>query len=400
MSTISSNLADAKRNAEAMVKGLDESDLSQISIDNKEENKGLIQTHSTCEGEEKSDLTKAGGRISPPPGIHRILLKIFNIIGGRRSSPLRTNIMPTETIDEVGEYDTTANSSTINMQKIEPMIPEKTTNIQSQFVVINNYNNYAYPGPAFPPNIMPPGMPPHMSDPRYGFYPPMPTPGHPYNPYYYPYPNYPAPTPVPNQYFPYRPREQKDPEKTQEEDLDKLLEKIEVAARDQASCRLLQRKLEEKSTEFTQKIFSRLITDIASYMNDPFGNYLCQKVFEQCDSTQMSQVIDHISADVVSIATDLHGTRAIQKVIEKAVTDSDLLIKATQLLKGHIAKLVMDNNGNHVVQQCLQNIKAPHNQFIYDEVAENCLAIATHKHGCCVLQKCIDFSNESQKVFL
>ncbi len=51
-----------------------------------------------------------------------------------------------------------------------------------------------------------------------------------------------------------------------------------------------------------------------------------------------------------------------------------------------------------MVQQCLVNIKAPFNQFIYDEITHDCLPIAMHKHGCCVLQKCIDSSNPDQKV--
>ena len=273
---------------------------------------------------------------------------------------------------------------------MQPIVPTKTTNIQGQFVVINNYNNYTYPAP-FPPAGQPGA--------GYNFYqyPPPPPPGQPYPPYYYPYT---IPTPPPPSYFPYKPNEAKEPEKVQEVDLDKLLAKIEVSARDQASCRLLQKKLEEGGKEFREKIFDRLVSDIASYMNDPFANYLCQKLFEQCDTSQIALVIEHVASQVVAIATDLHGTRAIQKVIEKSVCDPAVLDKVISVLKGHIAQLVMDNNGNHVVQQCLINIKAPSNQFIYEEIMLNCLAIATHKHGCCVLQKCIDYSDETQKVVL
>ena len=41
-------------------------------------------------------------------------------------------------------------------------------------------------------------------------------------------------------------------------------------------------------------------------------------------------------------------------------------------------------------------------QFIYDAVTSgnNCVAVATHRHGCCVLQRCIDHASESQKVQL
>ncbi len=42
------------------------------------------------------------------------------------------------------------------------------------------------------------------------------------------------------------------------------------------------------------------------------------------------------------------------------------------------------------------------NQFIYDSVTtgNNCVAVATHRHGCCVLQRCIDHASKKQKVQL
>src|SRR5690606_2697888 len=36
-------------------------------------------------------------------------------------------------------------------------------------------------------------------------------------------------------------------------------------------------------------------------------------------------------------------------------------------------------------------------QFIYDVVAMHCLHVATHRHGCCVFQRCIDHGTASQK---
>lgn len=60
--------------------------------------------------------------------------------------------------------------------------------------------------------------------------------------------------------------------------------------------------------------------------------------------------------------------------------------------------LIKDLNGNHVIQKCLHRLSAEHRQFIYDAVSEKCVEVATHKHGCCVLQRCIDYASASQKV--
>lgn len=60
--------------------------------------------------------------------------------------------------------------------------------------------------------------------------------------------------------------------------------------------------------------------------------------------------------------------------------------------------LIKDINGNHVIQKCLHRLSFADKQFVYDAVSDNCIEVATHRHGCCVLQRCIDFSAESQKV--
>ena len=40
------------------------------------------------------------------------------------------------------------------------------------------------------------------------------------------------------------------------------------------------------------------------------------------------------------------------------------------------------------------------NQFIYDAVGNNCVAVGTHRHGCCVLQRCIDHASGEQRARL
>lgn len=36
-------------------------------------------------------------------------------------------------------------------------------------------------------------------------------------------------------------------------------------------------------------------------------------------------------------------------------------------------------------------------QFIFDAAASHCVEIATHRHGCCVMQRCVDFASALQK---
>ena len=53
-----------------------------------------------------------------------------------------------------------------------------------------------------------------------------------------------------------------------------------------------------------------------------------------------------------------------------------------------------------MIQKCLAKLSRNQNQFIYDAVSRQCISVATHRHGCCVLQRCLDHAVETQRVQL
>ena len=57
----------------------------------------------------------------------------------------------------------------------------------------------------------------------------------------------------------------------------------------------------------------------------------------------------------------------------------------------------MDTNGNHVIQRCLQHMSSNEKQFVFDAILINCLTVATHRHGCCVVQRCLDAADNVQR---
>ena len=63
-------------------------------------------------------------------------------------------------------------------------------------------------------------------------------------------------------------------------------------------------------------------------------------------------------------------------------------------------QLIQDLNGNHVIQKCLNRLSAEDAQFIFNAVGANCVVVGTHRHGCCVLQRCIDHASGQQKAHL
>ncbi|RMZ91329.1 hypothetical protein DV736_g1417, partial [Chaetothyriales sp. CBS 134916] len=169
--------------------------------------------------------------------------------------------------------------------------------------------------------------------------------------------------------------------------------------KDQHGCRYLQRKLEENDADHIQTIFAETCPHIRELMTDPFGNYLCQKLFEHCNDEQRTTLIATASDALPIIALNQHGTRALQKMIEFVHTDEQtaMIIKS---LEYRVVDLVQDLNGNHVIQKCLTRLGAETSQFIYNAVAQFCVVVGTHRHGCCVLQRCIDHAKAAQRARL
>lgn len=169
-----------------------------------------------------------------------------------------------------------------------------------------------------------------------------------------------------------------------------------LMSKDQHGCRYMQRKLEDGPPGHIEIIFAETCPHIIELMTDPFGNYLCQKLFEHCNDEQRSALIETAAPALPAIALNQHGTRALQKMIEHLRTDGQVNT-IIQSLAHKVVDLVQDLNGNHVIQKCLQVLGAERCQFIYDSVGEACVIVGTHRHGCCVLQRCIDHAQGYQR---
>ena len=134
-------------------------------------------------------------------------------------------------------------------------------------------------------------------------------------------------------------------------------------------------------------------------MIDPFGNYLCQKLLEHCTNAQRTSLIATAAPALPIVALNQHGTRALQKMIEFINTDEQVQA-IVFALSDRVVELVQDLNGNHVIQKCLNKLGAEKCQFIYDAVGVHCVVVGTHRHGCCVLQRCIDHATGFQRAQL
>jgi hypothetical protein len=181
--------------------------------------------------------------------------------------------------------------------------------------------------------------------------------------------------------------------------LEELTGAIYAISRDQHGCRYLQSKLEEHNDRNFNLIFAEIFPHIGELMTDAFANYLCQKILQFSVDEQRSLIVDSIASDLVRISMNSHGTRAVQKLLD-VLNNPDHIRKVVFALSTNVVALMKDLNGNHVIQKCLSRMSAEHTQFIFNAAIENCIDIASHRHGCCVLQRCFDHASDAQRVQL
>ena len=55
-------------------------------------------------------------------------------------------------------------------------------------------------------------------------------------------------------------------------------------------------------------------------------------------------------------------------------------------LDGHVMRCVRDQNGNHVIQKCIECIPQEAIQFIVSPFYDQVVTLSTHPYGCRVIQ--------------
>lgn len=184
--------------------------------------------------------------------------------------------------------------------------------------------------------------------------------------------------------------------------LDALLGHVRRLSRDQVGCRLLQQALDEEGPMAATLILTEGISFWGEAMVDPFGNYLFQKILEKITAEERIMLVKSVSARLVNASLNLHGTRSVQKVVElcsqdesqspdtKDTSDGTAADILTSSLCPSAARLCIDSHGNHVIQRILLKLGHNHSRFVFEAVASSVGDVARHRHGCCVIQRCLD----------
>ncbi|KAJ7097908.1 ARM repeat-containing protein [Mycena belliarum] len=156
---------------------------------------------------------------------------------------------------------------------------------------------------------------------------------------------------------------------------------------DQHGSRFIQEKLVSATSDERQSVFDEIVpNNTLQLMQDVFGNYVIQKLFEHGTQAQKTVLAKTMEGYVVYLSSNLYGCRVVQKAIESVLPDQQANIVTE--LQPHIMRLVTDGNGNHVIQKVIERVSPDRLGFV-SLFTGHVLELASHTYGCRVLQRCL-----------
>ena len=177
-----------------------------------------------------------------------------------------------------------------------------------------------------------------------------------------------------------------------------LIESCETLCKEQLQCRQLQKLIDDDPSISSTLLYDKIKDKVQEISFDQFGNYFIQKVIEHLKEEQIKELLyKKISQNFRSFCFNQHGTRVIQKIFEKIIDNDELLNYYNILLTPNLKDFVVDQNASHIIIKYVNMLPYPKNDFIIKFLVDNSFEFATKKHSCCVLQKCIEYSNQQQK---
>ncbi|RHN71519.1 putative armadillo-like helical protein [Medicago truncatula] len=166
-------------------------------------------------------------------------------------------------------------------------------------------------------------------------------------------------------------------------------------------CQYLQAVIDEGNPVYVTMILLEVKDYLHELMTHRFGSYLIQKIFQarrgmtcqQMDLTVFLIISNH--RKLKDVCMDHHG--AMQTMIANVRHPFTGYVVVYMLQ--HITIPLMKNvNGSYVIVQCVKFFPPKHKKIILDEVARNCVDIATDKIGCSAVKKCLDYGGRTSAI--
>jgi pumilio RNA-binding family len=161
-------------------------------------------------------------------------------------------------------------------------------------------------------------------------------------------------------------------------------------SKDQDGSRFIQKRLENVPKEQVSWFFENIVDAAPKLSSNLFGNYVIQKIIPLLQDEERTRLIAQLVGQIHLLSTHPYGCRVIQRLIDCSPSISFIF----EEIKGDLFDLIEDQNGNHVIQKCIE--KSSDRSVIMNHFVENSMLLSTHKYGCRVIQRMLECCSRSE----
>jgi len=138
---------------------------------------------------------------------------------------------------------------------------------------------------------------------------------------------------------------------------DDSIERLPYICRSQAGSRRAQATIQRANPAQMDQIVSVLCrVSLADLMVDPYGNYMCQTLFEHCSAAQRLYLLRYLRPNLVDISLSERGTHALQKLISLVNLPEEFSV-LVETFSPAVVTLATHQHASHVVQSVILKVR-------------------------------------------
>lgn len=177
---------------------------------------------------------------------------------------------------------------------------------------------------------------------------------------------------------------------------------------DPNAIRLFHQALDAYGVSVASDVLLRTIDRLPDILVMPKGAALFQRFIDICRPDHRLSILKRIAktdenssvgvnqpsmSHLAALSMHPVATRVVQQLVLliRGSAQLDLLVSA---LSPWVDTVLADIHGIHVIQKCIKTFSPSSMRFIYTAVAASAIDLATSRHGCCVVQRCIDYGRD------
>jgi hypothetical protein len=135
------------------------------------------------------------------------------------------------------------------------------------------------------------------------------------------------------------------------------------------------------------KIFDIIFNNIGQFINDEFGNISLKRIIKLNNENYNEKIFQYIKDNIIQLSCQKFSSNVIEACIDNSTSLKKKTIEKLIDYEANIHDLILDQYGNYIVQNALQNAEEKEFNIIIKNIKENEKKLKQTQHGKIIFEK-------------